>query len=116
MALSNKVVLITGGAKNLGAEIALQLAALGANLALHYNSEKTKEDASKFEGTLHQDFPNIKFGFYPGDLRTAKAVENLFESVLRDFGKIDIVINTVGIVLKKPITEISETEYDDMFA
>jgi NADP-dependent 3-hydroxy acid dehydrogenase YdfG len=36
--------------------------------------------------------------------------------VLRDFGYVDIVINTVGKVLRKPITEISEEEYDMMFA
>jgi NAD(P)-dependent dehydrogenase (short-subunit alcohol dehydrogenase family) len=36
--------------------------------------------------------------------------------VLKDFGKIDIVVNTVGKVLKKPITDISEEEYDAMFA
>lgn len=40
----------------------------------------------------------------------------LFQDVIRDFGQVDIVINTVGKVLKKPIIEISEEEYDTMFA
>ena len=43
-------------------------------------------------------------------------MEQLFGAVKRDFGRIDIVVNTVGKVLKKPITEISEAEYDEMFA
>jgi NAD(P)-dependent dehydrogenase (short-subunit alcohol dehydrogenase family) len=49
-------------------------------------------------------------------LTTEAAVNKLFEWVKKDFGKIDIVVNTVGKVLKKPIREISEAEYDDMFA
>lgn len=43
-------------------------------------------------------------------------MEKLFQDVLKDFGKVDIAVNNVGKVLKKPITEISEEEYDEMFA
>ncbi|KAL2105491.1 hypothetical protein VUR80DRAFT_8294 [Thermomyces stellatus] len=114
--LSGKTALVTGGAKNLGAEVAIQLAGLGADLALHYNSEKSREDASKLGARLKKDFPASKVAFYQGDLTTAAAVDKLFASVLKDFGKLDIVVNTVGKVLKKPITDISEAEYDDMFA
>lgn len=114
--LNGKTALITGGAKNLGAEIAKELAGLGANLALHYNSAKSKEDATKFESVLKEKYPGIKFRFYQADLTTEAAVNKLFDSVKKDFGKIDIVVNTVGKVLKKPITEITEAEYDDMFA
>ncbi|KAG5789947.1 hypothetical protein H9Q69_011003 [Fusarium xylarioides] len=99
MSLKGKVVLITGGAKNLGAKIALSLASIGANLALHYNLPSTKGNANTLQG----------------DLTTKAAVDGLFASVLKDFGKVDIVINTIGKVLKKPIAEISEAEYDSMF-
>ncbi|KAK2764417.1 hypothetical protein FQN54_009111 [Arachnomyces sp. PD_36] len=116
MALQGQVALVTGGAKNLGAEIALELAPLGANLALHYNSASTKEDATKLESTLKEKYPNTKVAFYQGDLTTGAAVEKLFKDVVQDFGKVDIVVNTIGKVLKKPITEVSEQEYDDMFA
>jgi NAD(P)-dependent dehydrogenase (short-subunit alcohol dehydrogenase family) len=116
MSLKGQVALITGGAKNLGAQIALELAALGVDLALHYNSAKTKEDASKLEAELNQKFPSTKVVFYAADLTTAAVVDKLFLDVIKDFGKINIVVNTVGMVLKKPITEISEAEYDQMFA
>lgn len=49
-------------------------------------------------------------------MSTAAAVEKLFADVLAEHTKIDIVVNTVGMVLKKPITDISEAEYDKMFA
>lgn len=58
----------------------------------------------------------IKVSVHEGDLTTAAAVEKLFSEVLAQHKKIDIVVNTVGMVLKKPITEISESEYDKMFA
>lgn len=116
MSLQGKVALITGGAKNLGAEIALQLAPLGSNLALHYNSDSSKPAADKLAATLRQSQAGLKVQFYQADLTTANAVENLFQNVIRDFGKVDIVINTVGMVLKKPMAEISEEEYDQMFA
>lgn len=116
MALNGKVALIAGGVKNLGAESARELAGAGADLALHYNSASSKHNAAELETELKQKYPNLKVAFYQGDLITASAVEKLFQSVLKDFGKIDIVINTVGKVLKKPITEISEEEYDSMFA
>jgi NAD(P)-dependent dehydrogenase (short-subunit alcohol dehydrogenase family) len=116
MSLKGQIALITGGAKNLGAEIALELAPLGVDLALHYNSPKTKEDALKLEEKLKQEFPSTKVVFYAADLTTAAAVDKLFADVLKDFGEINIVVNTIGKVLKKPITEVSEEEYDKMFA
>ncbi|KAJ5151560.1 NAD(P)-binding protein [Penicillium capsulatum] len=116
MALNGKVALVAGGVKNLGAETARELAGAGAQLALHYNSASSKTQASELEAELKQKHPNLKVAFYQGDLTRASAVEQLFQSVLKDFGKIDIVVNTVGKVLKKPITDISEEEYDSMFA
>ena len=116
MSLQGQVALITGGAKNLGAATALELASVGANLALHYNSASSKNDAATLEAQLKQKFPSVKVAFYQADLTTAGAVAKLFQDALKDFGKIDIVVNNVGKVLKKPITEISEEEYDSMFA
>ncbi|GJN69087.1 short-chain dehydrogenase [Purpureocillium lilacinum] len=116
MSLDGKVALITGGAKNLGAAIATELAALGAGLALHYNSPKSKDAAAKLEQELKAKYPKVTVRFYQGDLTTEAAVDKLFTSAIKDFGKIDIVVNTVGKVLKKPITEITEAEYDEMFA
>lgn len=116
MSLQGKVALVTGGAKNLGAEIARQLAGQGANLALHYNSAKSKTDADALGQEFASKYPKIKVKFYQGDLTTEAAVEKLFQSAKGDFGQIDIVVNTVGKVLKKPIAEITEAEYDSMFA
>lgn len=115
MSLTGKVALVTGGVKNLGAHSALELSGVGANLALHYHSSSDKDTAA-LEAKLKEKNPSIKVAFYQGNLTSAAAVTKLFKDVVRDFGHVDIVVNTVGKVLKKPITDISEEEYDSMFA
>ena len=97
-------------------ECAKNLAKDGANLALHYNSAKSKDQTVQFRKELVQEHPEIKVSIHSGDLGTAAAVEQLFKEVLEEHSKLDIVVNTAGMVLKKPITEISEKEYDKMFA
>ncbi|CAL5868729.1 uncharacterized protein PFLUO_LOCUS2956 [Penicillium psychrofluorescens] len=116
MSLTGKVALIAGGVKNLGAQTALELAGVGANLALHHHSSLSQKDAAALQAKLKEKNPSIKVAIYQGDLTAASAVTKLFQDALQDFGHIDIVVNTVGKVLKKPITEISEEEYDTMFA
>lgn len=112
--LNGKVTLICGGVKNLGAAIAHVFADSGAQLALHYNSASSKADADKIVAELSS---KTKVKIYQGDLTTQAAVQKLFQSVLADFdNRLDVVINTVGMVLKKPLADITEAEYDKMFA
>lgn len=113
--LQDKVVLIAGGAKNLGGLIARDLAAHGARaVAIHYNSEATRAVAEDTVAAVKA--LGAEASAFQGDLTRAAAVEALFAKTRAAFGKIDIAINTVGKVLKKPMADISETEYDEMFA
>ncbi len=113
--IKGKTVIIAGGAKNLGGLIAKDLAAHGAKaIAIHYNSSSSKADA---EDTLAV----VKAAGTEGvalqaDLTTAGAMEKLFADSIAAIGKPDIAINTVGKVLKKPMLDISEAEYDEMSA
>ncbi|KVP55009.1 short-chain dehydrogenase [Burkholderia ubonensis] len=113
--LSGKVVLIAGGAKNLGGLIARDVAGHGAKaVAIHYNSAATQPQAEETAAAVRA--AGADAATFQADLTTAGAVERLFDAVKQRFGRIDIAINTVGKVLKKPITEITEAEYDEMFA
>lgn len=116
MSLRGKTALITGGGKNLGAEIARSLAQEGAHLALHYNSQSSKDETARLKEELLKAHGNLTISIHHGDLTTGAAVEGLFKDAVAEHGKLDIVVNTVGMVLKKPIVEISEAEYDTMFA
>lgn len=110
--LAGKTVLITGGAKNLGGLISRKFAEQGANLLIHYNSAATQADA---EETLKavQAF-GAKAVLVQADLSDIQNIEHLFLTAKGNFGGVDIAINTVGRVLKKPYLETTEQEFDGM--
>jgi NAD(P)-dependent dehydrogenase (short-subunit alcohol dehydrogenase family) len=113
--IKGKVVLIAGGAKNLGGLIARDLAAQGAKaVAIHYNSASSKTEADATVAAIRS--AGAEALALQGDLSSAGAVEKLFADAVAAVGKPDIAINTVGKVLKKPFTDISEAEYDEMAA
>ena len=113
--IQGKVVLIAGGAKNLGGLIARDLAQQGAKaVAIHYNSATTRPDAEATVAAI--EAAGAQAIALQADLATAGAVEKLFADAIAAFGRPDITINTVGKVLKKPLVEISEAEYDEMAA
>lgn len=113
--IRGKVALVAGGAKNLGGLIARDLAAQGAAaVAIHYNSPASKAAALETEAAVRA--AGAKVASFQADLTSAGAVEKLFADTIAAFGRPDIAINTVGKVLKKPMVEISEAEYDDMAA
>ncbi len=113
--IQGKTVLIAGGAKNLGGLIARDLAAQGAKaIAIHYNSASSRADADATVAALKA--AGAQAVAIQGDLTTAAAVEKLFADAIAAIGRPDIAINTVGKVLKKPILEVSEAEYDEMSA
>lgn len=113
--IQGKVAIIAGGAKNLGGLIARDLAAHGAKaVAIHYNSAASKDDADATVAAV-QD-AGARAVAFQADLTSAGAMERLFADATAAVGRPDIAINTVGKVLKKPLAEISEAEYDEMSA
>lgn len=112
--LNEKVILIAGGAKNLGGLISRQFADNGAKIVVHYNSAATKNDADvTVQAILNNGGEAIAL---QGDLTQAANVTALFEQAKQRFGGIDIAVNTVGKVLRKPIIDTTEAEYDEMLA
>ncbi|WP_109440992.1 SDR family oxidoreductase [Acinetobacter haemolyticus] len=110
--LKGKTVLITGGAKNLGGLISRKFAEQGANLLIHYNSAATQSDA---EETLKAvQALGVKAILVQADLSNIQNIEDLFVKAKTEFGGVDIAINTVGRVLKKPYLDTTEQEFDGM--
>lgn len=113
--IQGKVVLIAGGAKNLGGLLARDLARHGAKaVAIHYNSSATQAAAEQTATALRA--LGAQAVTLQGNLTSATAVERLFAETEAAVGRPDIAINTVGKVLKKPFAEINEAEYDEMAA
>jgi NAD(P)-dependent dehydrogenase (short-subunit alcohol dehydrogenase family) len=111
--LVGKSAVVAAGAKNLGGLISTSLAEKGVNVAVHYNSPATEPDADKTVAAV-QD-AGVKAIKVQGDLTKPGNVSALFDAAVDAFGGVDIAINTVGKVLRKPIVETSEAEYDSMF-
>lgn len=113
--IEGKVAIIAGGAKNLGGLIARDLAAHGAKaVAIHYNSAGAKAEAEATVAAVKA--AGAEGVAFQADLTRADAMAKLFADTIAEVGRPDIAINTVGKVLKKPIAEISEAEYDEMSA
>lgn len=111
--ITGKTIIIAGGAKNRGALIAKDLAKHGAKaVAVHYNSAASKSAADETVAAVKA--LGADAAAFQAELSTAGAMEKLFAEVVAKFGRPDIAINTVGKVLKKPIADISEAEYDSM--
>ena len=110
--VAGKVILIAGGGKNLGGLLSRDFAAQGAKLAIHYNSDSSETEALE---TLSDVLAAGAEGFlFKGDLTQISNITKFFDQTIRKFGRIDIAINTVGKVLKKPFSETTEAEYDSM--
>lgn len=114
MTLEGKTVLIAGGVKNLGALVAKELSALGGspNFVLHYHSSGDKAKGEALVKELAA--AGSKAILFQGSLEKPAENKALFDLAIKEFGGLDIAVNTVGMVLKKPIIETTEEEYDRM--
>ena len=111
--LAGKNVLIAGGAKNLGGLIARQSALAGADVAVHYNSDASRADAEETLAAIRS--AGGTGVILQGDLTVPANVARLFAEAEAAIGRIDVAVNTAGKVLRKPILETTESEYDAMF-
>ncbi|MFI8849988.1 SDR family oxidoreductase [Streptomyces sp. NPDC053499] len=109
--LQGKVAVIGGGEKNLGGLLSRTFAQDGAKVVVHYH---TSDDDAKRTVKDVQDAGGQAVSVQ-GDLTQVADVRRLFEAAQDAFGGVDVAVNTTGMVLRKPIVEISEEEYDRMF-
>ncbi|NAW66602.1 SDR family oxidoreductase [Photobacterium halotolerans] len=113
--IEGKVVLITGGAKNLGGLLAREFARQGAKaVAIHYNSDETQAAAEETIAAVRAT--GAEAVAFQADLTKAAAMEKLFNDVVASVGRPDIAINTVGMVVKQPIMEVTEAVFDQSCA
>ncbi len=109
-----KIVLVTGGAKNLGALVSTTFAEDGAEaVVIHHHDDSSRDAAEQTAKAVNT--AGAKSLILSGDLAQPGTVTALFEQAVEAFGGVDIAVNTVGKVLRKPIVETTEDEFDAMF-
>lgn len=112
--LKGKVAIVTGASKNLGAETATYLGNAGANVIVHHFSDNSRNEAQNIVESIQSSGSDAKL--VQGDLRQVSEIKRLFDEAENTFGKVDILVNTAGTMLKKPAAEVEEEEYDQMFS
>lgn len=113
--LQGKVAVIAGGGKNLGALIAHQCVDAGARaVAVHYHSASSQADADQTVAALIAKGAQA-FAFQ-GDLSIVANNVRLFDETRQRFGQVDVAVNTAGVVIKKPILDVTEDDYEKSFA
>ena len=103
-----KTIFITGGAKRIGKEIALNFKELGWNIIIHYNS--SKEDAEDLANRINKDNPDSA-KTVQGNLDVQKDIEKILNEVDGMFPTIDLLINNASTFYPTPIDEISEDHW-----
>jgi pteridine reductase len=111
--LDDRVIVITGGARRVGAEIARTLHAAGARLFIHYRSSAPAAFA------LEQELNRIRAdsaAVWAGDLAMAETPARLIGAALERFGRLDVLINNASTFYETPVGRITLADWDDLMA
>jgi 3-oxoacyl-[acyl-carrier protein] reductase len=111
MKLKNKVAIVTGASKGIGAAIAKHYAAEGAKVVVNYAS--SKEGADKVVKAI-TDNGGTAIAIH-GDVSKETDVIRLFEESKNAFGPLDILVNNAGIYLWEPIEQVSSDTFHSQF-
>jgi NAD(P)-dependent dehydrogenase (short-subunit alcohol dehydrogenase family) len=109
-----KVAIVCGASANLGRMFAEQLAADGAKVVVHYNSPGKRDEAEAVVAAITDRGGEAVS--HQGDLTHASEVTKLVDATLKRFGQWNILVNTAGMIVRKPIAEFEESEWDQLFA
>ncbi len=109
--LSNKVAVVTGSSKGIGAGIAKGLAAEGASVVVNYSS--SKEGADRVVADIKAK--GGKAIAIQGDVAKAKDVQRLFAETKKAFGRLDVLVNNAGIYKFAPLDQITEEQFHSQF-
>ncbi len=109
--LKNKVAVVTGASKGIGAAIAKALAAEGASVVVNYSS--SKEGADRVVADIAAK--GGKAVAVQGDVSKSKDVERIFAETKKQFGSLDVLVNNAGIYEFSPIGEVTEDKFHRLF-
>lgn len=110
--LKGKVALITGGSRGIGKSIALKFASIGANIAINYLNDEAealqvKEEIEKF---------GVKCIVAKCDVSNFDDAHKLIDEVVKEYSRIDILINNAGITKDNLLMKMKEQDFDSVIA
>ena len=110
--LQGKVAIVTGSSRGIGSAIAQRLSDEGATIVVNYagRSDKAQEVVEQIEAKGGSAIA------LQADVSKTADIERLFDQTLDKFGKVDILVNNAGINFYKLITDVTEEDFDKIFA
>ncbi|XP_044735082.1 3-oxoacyl-[acyl-carrier-protein] reductase FabG-like [Chrysoperla carnea] len=113
MNFTDKVVLITGASSGIGAATAIHFSKYGAKLAL---TGRNVENLQKVAEQCHNAKEgNLKPFIIPGDVSNENDVKNILSTTIKEFGKLDVLVNNAGILETGTIETTNVEQYDRVF-
>lgn len=109
--MQGKVVLVTGGAKRVGAAICRRLHASGANLMLHYRT--SAGEARLLQAELNHQ-RNESVSLIQADLLDLGKLPSLIDQTVQSFGRLDALVNNAATFYQTPIGEISAEDWENL--
>jgi 3-oxoacyl-[acyl-carrier protein] reductase len=108
--LNGKMALVTGASRGIGKEIALELARLGANVAVNYSGSagKAGEVVDEIKAMGRESFS------VQCNVADAESVVAMVKKVVSEFGSLDILVNNAGITRDNLLMRMKEEEWDDV--
>jgi len=107
--LSGKTAVVTGGGQGLGAATAARLARAGAHVAVNYFADPGGVNRSRAEQTARQIGERVTP--VEADVRSLPQVETMIGAIVKQFGRLDIVINNAGIVRDRTLRKLSPEDW-----
>lgn len=112
MNFKDQVVVVTGGAVGIGREISSQFAREGAIVVVNYHHSQT--EAQELCATLQQEGHHVLS--YQTDVADFKATQTMIDTIMTQFGHIDVLVNNSGMTRDNLILRMSEEEFDQVIS
>ena len=109
--MQDRVVLITGGARRVGAAICRELHAAGARIMLHFRSSAT--EARALQAELNAQRPD-SVAIVQANLLHMAHLPTLVQETVTHFGRLDVLVNNASSFFPTPVGEITEAHWDDL--
>lgn len=109
--MRDKTVLVTGGAKRVGAAIVRRLHAAGANVAIHCRS--SLHEALALRDELNEVRP-VSAAAVQADLLETAALPRVIEETVRQFGRLDALVNNASSFFPTPLADLQERDWNDL--
>jgi 3-oxoacyl-[acyl-carrier protein] reductase len=122
--LTNKIVVVTGGAGGIGSAICKKFATVGASVVVTYNSSQEKAGKLLEELNTISQYPNIpisdnKHSIFHAPVNDSKYVQQLASFIKEKYGRLDILVNNAGITTAVPhddLDHLTDEWIDKIFA